>query len=282
MAESQTSPVAKLPPVRGTAALLEFFWAADCDLHLFTLVTDTMMRADYVAYIAQRALDGFDGGEDGHLQPIDLANRQPGPHVTALKQAGQELLTMFLTRAVDNFQIYLTQIIRAVLIKCPAILSARKQELSLGHILGFDSIASLVMDIVESKINSLSFEGFGTIEEWCKDRGIPLLVPEGERGRVIEIIALRNLIIHNRAVVDSKYLKAAQKTDQTVGSRRLLTGSEFFAALDLLRRIVLISDSAISGKFELPLVAIQDELKERSKSRLAASSTKTDPIPHSH
>ena len=76
---------------------------------------------------------------------------------------------MFLTRIVDNFQVYLTEIIRMVLRKRPEILSGRKQEISLGYILDFNSIESLTQDIIEAKVNSLSYDGFVKLKNGATD-----------------------------------------------------------------------------------------------------------------
>src|SRR2546426_1775369 len=109
MSESETEHRHEVepPPERGTSALLEYFWTGSCDLHLFHFVIDTVMAGDYVAYVAKRALAGVT--TPGHKKPTDLAKSEPGRRITILRQSRQELLEMFLTRIVDNFQAYLTE-----------------------------------------------------------------------------------------------------------------------------------------------------------------------------
>ena len=154
-----------------------------------------------------------------------------------------------------------------VLRKRPEILSGRKQEISIGYILSFNSIESLTQDIIEAKVNSLSYDEFGEIEEWCNGRGIPLLVPDGERDRVVELIATRNLIVHNRAVVDDRFKKAVTSSPFDVGKQRTLEIDDFLDGLDLLNRIVTVSDGAIAGKFSLLRTEISTELAARSHTR---------------
>lgn len=264
------------PPAQGTSALLEYFWSGSCDLRLFNFVINTVLAGDYVSYIAKRPLAG--DRTPGHEKPVDLAaSDNPGMGIIALRQSRQDLLEMFLTRIVDNFQMYLTEIIRMVLHKRPEILSGRKQEISLGYILGFDSIESLTQDIIEAKVNSLSYDGFGDIEEWCNGRGIPLLVPNGERDKVVELIATRNLIVHNRAIVDDRFRKAIPQSAFVVGQERALEIDAFFDALSLLNRIVTVSDGAIASKFDLLRTEIPKELKKRSETRWPRSTDQPDP-----
>jgi len=154
------------PPEAGSNALLEYFWTSICDRRLFFFVTDVVLRGDFVVYIARQALEGQEDYKK--LTPAELARINPGPGIRALRQSSQELLEMFLSRVIDNFEVYLVDVIRLALHKQPRILSDRKQELTLGHILKFDSIEALTKDIIEGKLKSLSYEGFGELEAWCQ------------------------------------------------------------------------------------------------------------------
>lgn len=254
------------PPERGSQALLEYYWASRCELRLLNLLVDSVIAGDYVVRVIGGVLNKQTSVRKD-LTPAALAEEDPGPRTIALRQSRQELLEMMLGRAVDNFQVYLVQVIRDVLHKKPAILSARKQELSLGYILQFDTIESLTLDIIEAKVNSLSYEGFGDIAEWCDDRGIPLVIPDGFRDQIVELIAARNLIVHNRGFVDARYKSVVPTTDFAIGSKRTIEIDDLFAAHQLLSRVVCLSDSAIAGKFHLPLVAVRDDLDQRAKAR---------------
>jgi len=262
----QNEPRGLVPiPERGTPALLEHVWANTCDARLLHFVSDVVMRGDYVAHLAHLALQGEKKESD--LTPESLAKTKPGPATRALRRSGQELLEMFLSRAVDSFEIYLVSLIRSVLTKEPRILSDRKQELSLGHILKFDSIEALARDMIEGKLNALSYEGFGELENWCQQRSIPLLVPHGQRDRVVELIALRNIIVHNRGCVDERYRAAVPTSSLEIGEKRALDVEDLFSALDLLSSVVTITDAAVSGKFRLECVEVRNEVNKRGCAR---------------
>jgi hypothetical protein len=260
-----TTPAPVAPPDSGTEALLEYCWASAGDLRLFHFVIDVVLRGDFVAHIAQQALDGR---KDYKTQtPQELAKINPGPATKALRRSSQELLEMFVSRAVDNLEVYLVAMIRLVLNKEPRILADRKQELTLGQILKFDSIEALAREMIEGKLNALSYEGFGELESWCTHRSIPLVVPHGQRERVVELIALRNIIVHNRGRVDERYRTAVPTSPAQLGDKRELDVDDLFGAINLLDAVVTTTDAAVAGKFRLSTVKVREELHARGAER---------------
>jgi len=147
------------PLESGSRAALSYLWASACDLRLLNFVTDTVLTGDYGMRVLQDALDGKDGYKE--FDPVKLAKNEPGPRTQAFRDSRQEFIEMFLSRAVDNFQVYIVEIISEVLHKQPRILSSSKQELTLGYVLQFESIDSLIKDWIEGKVASLSYDGFG-------------------------------------------------------------------------------------------------------------------------
>jgi hypothetical protein len=252
-------------PEMGTEALLAYCWSSTCDFRLFHFVIDLALRSDFVVHIARQALDGKEDYKD--RSPTDLAKHEPGHCITELRQSSQELLEMFISRAVDNFEVYLVAILRLVLTKEPRILSDRKQELTLGQILKFESIEALSREIIEGKVNALSYEGFGELEAWCTQRSIPLVVPHGQRDRVVELVALRNIIVHNRGCVDERYRAAVPSSPTKVGDKRELCADDLFAAAALLNAVVATTDAAVIGKFCLETKKIRDEIRHRAMHR---------------
>jgi hypothetical protein len=176
---------------------------------------------------------------------------------------------MFVSRAVDNFEVYLVAMVRHVLNKEPRILSDRKQELTLGQILKFESIEALSREIIEGKLNALSYEGFGELEDWCKQRSIPLVVPHGKRDSVVELIALRNIIVHNRGCVDERYRAAVPSSVTKVGRKRELDVNDLIGAIALLDAVVGTTDAAVAGKFRLEILKVRDEIQSRANNRWA-------------
>jgi hypothetical protein len=227
----------------------QYFAASERDMWLFHFVVETVFMGDYVEYLAKRALDGGTGDECS--TPTELARTTPGTLTLALVKQSQLLYEMFLARSVDNFGKYLVDLIRQVLQKQPSILKSRQQSLTLEDILQHSSIDDLVHSIIEAKVNALSYEGFDSMLEWCTSRAIPLQVPNEKKNIVIELIATRNLIVHNRCIVDEKYVRTVGGTMRKVGDLRDLELHDFTQALELLDSIVIATDKASARKFRL-------------------------------
>ena len=163
---------------------------------------------------------------------------------------------MFVARSVDNFERYLVDLIRAVLQKQPAMLKSRQQSLTLEEILQHSTINDLVHSIIEARVNSLSYEGFDSVLQWCVDRGIPLEVPQGKRDDVVELIATRNLIAHSRCIIDERYVRTVRGTTRTVGEVRRLEVEDLEKCMELLTSIVVATDKSAAKKFRVRRIRV--------------------------
>jgi hypothetical protein len=254
------------PPIEGTAGACAYVNASHADFRLFAFITDTVLHVDYGAYVARQALDGK---EQIITEAGALADREPGPRTKFLRINRQVFLEMFLSRMVDNFQNYLVDLIREILHSNPSMLSTRQQSLTLEEVLTYDRIEDLVHDVVERKVNSLSYEGFSDLQKWCTDRGIPISVPASRLAEVIELIATRNIIAHNRGIVDERYIRSVRHPSFSIGARRDLSVDYFYEAKTLLDKIVYNTDKSAQKKFRLPTTKIKRDVEtsEATQSR---------------
>ena len=236
-------------PVKVTSVAQDYFKFSSKNLGLFNFVINIAITGDFGTYIARKTLDNQDYDKD--MDPSILAEKEPGPRTRQLRQYRQEFLQAFFARFVDNFEVYLVDILREVLRKKPEILHSNQQTISLEHILQFNSIDDLLLDIIESKVNSLSYKGFLDLEQWYKDKGIPLSVRDEHRQVVIESIATRNIITHNRGRVDEKYLRTMPTSNYKIGELRVLQVDDLFSTLSVLDEIVSSTDLEIAQKFNL-------------------------------
>ncbi|MBD8006831.1 hypothetical protein [Bacillus norwichensis] len=236
-----------LPKV-GTNSAVQFFSSVNKDLKLFYFVVNNVVNMDYASYRAREALDGND---DVYSEPSELLDKKPGKLTLQLREHKQELIEMFFSRLVDNFQVYIIDIIREILKVKPQILYNRQPTVSMEQILKYDNIDALVQDLIEEKVSSLSYSGLGKVQEWCKERGIPLELPEDRRETIIEYIAIRNLIIHNRGYVDERYVKTIRNTKFKNGMKRNLSVDNLYDAIKDLNSVVYHTDEKAHEKFQL-------------------------------
>jgi len=92
-------------------------------------------------------------------------------------------------------------------------------------------------------------------------------VPDGKRANIVELIALRNIVVHSRGLVDERYLAVVPESTFKIGQKRELDIEDLISAYDLLDSVVAITDNAITGKFGLEQVRTHDEFDKRSAQR---------------
>jgi hypothetical protein len=275
MTQASTDSEPLLVPANGTEAARAYFEASRADINLFNFIIDTVLVGDYAVHIARQALK-LEGKVES-VDPTDLARMNPGVRTRFLRKNSQALLEMFVARSADNFQKYLVDLVRRVLRAKPEILSTRQQTLALEEILKYQRIEDLVHDVIERKVNALSYEGFVELQSWCEERGIEIPVADRDREAVVELIATRNVIAHNRGMVDERYVQTAIGSGFSVGRKRDLEVDDLFNALQLFHRIVANADSAATRKFHIPTVPLPERAPTPNDTRSNETSNEVEP-----
>jgi len=237
------------PPKTGTVSCVGYFADASDTVGLLNFVIDGALRTDYTAHVATKALAGIK--LEAGMNPVELARKEPGKATLGLRRHAQRLLELCLSRLVDGFQSYVVSLLREILAKDPRILKSSQPTLSLEYAFAFGSIEELVTDVVETKVGDLSYQGFEKLKAWCAEREIILAVEPEDAALLADFIATRNVIAHNRGLVDRKYLRAVPTSTLPIGSQRTLHSDDVFEAFALLNRVVAASDDAASVKFGL-------------------------------
>jgi hypothetical protein len=141
------------------------------------------------------------------------------------------------------------------------MLSTKQQTVSLEEILKHTSLDDLIHDVIERRVTALSYEGFAEMQTWCAERGLDIHVSHAERPQLVELIATRNVIAHNRGCVDERYMKAVPGKRFVAGAVRALEVDDLFEAMRLLHSVVAATDAAVSSKFSLMRSPIPAEHK---------------------
>src|SRR5271157_5273614 len=180
MSDSERKPESTFePPAKVTEPSLDYFRASFRNFGLLGFLADSVALGDYVAHRIRAVLN--EQLKDD-IDVVSLAKKSPGPRTRQLRKYGQELFEAFLVRFVDNFQTYLAAILRDVLRTTPEMLKSRQQTVTLEYLLQFASMEDLQLDLVESRVNSLSYKGFEELEKWFSEKGIPLEVASEREG----------------------------------------------------------------------------------------------------
>jgi hypothetical protein len=253
MSDLSLRRVPPAPPAQLTRAGAVYFDELDHILGFPALVVDTVVKSDYFLHELSRILaEHRDNTVVPQISPDDLIRTDHGIRSKALARHIQMLLEMVIVREVDNFQKYLVDLLREVLKMKPEILASSEKSISLEQVLKFDR-EHLLDDIIERKINDLSYEGFANVRSWCENRRIPLVIPEAESDWIVEYIATRNLISHNRCRVDDRYLRAVRTRRFFVGEIRTIDAYDPLNCAAALTIAVIETDAAVASKFDLEI-----------------------------
>ncbi|HYX71777.1 MAG TPA: hypothetical protein VE732_03330 [Nitrososphaera sp.] len=219
-------------------------------INLFYFIIDRTLTSDFVAFVAREALDGKTLPENS--TPSELAKTNPGPSTRFLRRNSQALLEMTLCRIVDNFETYLSEVIRESLHSRPEMLRS-KEQIRVDYALQFGSVEELTADIIDRKVSDLGYLGFNNLDAWCNEKmGINVLIDEGQRDSIVEIIETRNAIVHNRGIVGAKYLKNVNNPPFKKGDARELEVDYLFNAFSNLCSCVKSFDERVAVKFSIP------------------------------
>lgn len=208
------------------------------DFMVFGYICQTMIMSDELMNAIRKDLEG----KDSVSKPI---KRSKIFH----KNYSQTMIEMIFSRLVDNFNKYLVDIIEEILLIKPEILSSSEQTISTEEVLKIGDYNNLIHYLIEKKIHSLSNKGLEDIKRWCDNKGIPFDVKQNAVPTIKEILATRNIIVHNRCLVDKAYINIVGKTAFSEGEKREIKLSYLNKAYDSLTKVVFDTDLMVIKKY---------------------------------
>ncbi|WP_406367241.1 hypothetical protein [Streptomyces sp. NBC_01546] len=132
-----------------------------------------------------------------------------------------------VTRTVDNFLSYVADILTEIMIARPEVLKSQEQ-VSMKEVLEHDSLEEFTRWAAERHVGQLSFKGLAEISEYISKRlGLALHVSPSDQALLVKSVAIRNLVVHRRSVVDLRFIRS-------FGDRCLVAGDKFDIPADVL------------------------------------------------
>lgn len=125
---------------------------------------------------------------------------------------------VLLTRAVDSFLTYISELLALVFREKPKALRAARGKLDVGYVLGFDSQEELREAIAEREVRRSAYSGMPELAKWFQDHlGFALIPDRKQRRYITRLVEKRNLITHHRGVIDHRYIAKCGRDDGRVG-----------------------------------------------------------------
>ena len=128
-------------------------------------------------------------------------------HAYGFESYRQMHLQMTLSRAVENFQVYLSELMRLVLRTHSRSLNSTEFRLSLEDIRRFKTIDDMITQLIDKRVNDLSYKGIPDLQQYIKKDFKFDLFRTKEHLELAEVyVQLRNIMVHNRGIVNEIFL----------------------------------------------------------------------------
>lgn len=180
---------------------------------------------------------------------------------------------MVWCRGVDNFLTYLSKLLGLVFRTRPETLRSAKTE-RLDVVLAFDSMSSLIDHLAEKRVHDLAYAGLGSLNQTLeREIGFELFPNRERMDRAVVIVETRNLIVHNRGVINDLYVSRTGDRSVPVGCKWQVGLPCAARCLRFLAAAVADIDSRARLKFALPSSALDEDIAKVVARSLSANDT---------
>lgn len=182
-----------------------------------------------------------------------IHNAEAKDILKAFERVSPVVLQMVIVRTADNFTSYLSDIIRECIEAEPKLLRS-KETLTYEEILNHSTLEELKESLIERKMSTLGYSGFGSLSDWFDERlGISDLRANIAWKTINELVEARNCIVHNSCCASAKYLRAiGREVNKSTVGRPIEIDVEFgFVAYCATAECVTALDDVIAQKFQL-------------------------------
>lgn len=159
-------------------------------------------------------------------------------------------------RSVDNFLIYLSELLALVLGCYPGVLDLSKVQVDLAFVLSQPDIQTVRTLYMEKKIREMSYWSLKDLASYLRDRfKFKLFDNEAERQSATNVIEERNLLVHNQGVVDRAFKERAPRHPANIGDRIKYGPKKLLECIRLVEKLALSIDRrALAQWAQLPTV----------------------------
>ena len=236
-------------PKTGTKAA-EAFFASWHDINrLFDFVLSLVGRAEHVARTAHTALLETEDNPTKRAEMEARWSSRKGP-IAELKANRQLLLEVILVRHVENFINYLAGLLFEIFTARPETLKS-SDKVEVAKVLEHDSIESLVREIAEQKVDSLSYSSFSKLVEFFQERFGINIADERDVLFIHEHIEVRNISVHNRCLINKRFVARTGGSASEIGKKKELFGKDLEALTPKLAQVVKSVDLAVRRKMKV-------------------------------
>lgn len=237
---------------KGSRSLATFLYDYRKLLDFFFFSVHLADRADHGVQIASQALlkSGLGTEEERAKYQKSLENK--GAVAKKLQSYYAVNSRHLVTTTTDLVLWYFSSIIQEAIKRRPDILKSGEQ-ITYEEVLALPTRSAIVNYLIDKKINSLSYGGIRQMERYIKERlGNELFENDEERTLFSTFVELRNIYVHNRAIVNQLFISRIQSHQRfqfTLGKQYHVDYDEFATLANNAVKVASRLDQAIAQKF---------------------------------
>jgi len=240
MAKRRRIPRTKIPQL-GTRAAREFFESWKEINRFFHWLIHMVGHFDQAGERAHKVLVETARSDAERQELVDNWKTRV-PLTEQLKSHRQFLIEVILVRHIENYLNYLSGLLYEVFTQRPETLRS-SDRVELETVFRHDSIESLVREVAERKVESLSYSSFADLCEFFVDRFKLAVASDADLATLIEMIEIRNISVHNRCIVSKRFASRMGTPETTIGKRMELGIDHLDKLVPLLARRVSVLDA---------------------------------------
>ena len=124
-------------------------------------------------------------------------------------------------------------------------------------VLRHETMEDLVSALAERRVERLAYAGLGELAESVLERpGLELFASEDDLLRGVRIVEDRNLIVHNRGIVNKTYKRKVASSPRAIGEGLGLKYEDVLKDINFLKNSVLKTDRIAVAKWSIPEVPV--------------------------
>lgn len=224
---------------------------------------------DESARIAHKALALVDkpGPEEYEKGLKDIDDR--GAVMELRRRYREIVLEMMLSRGVENFLTYLSEMLGAIFRARPETMRS-SATIRVDEVLKHSSMDEFVSYLAEKQVNQLSYQGMRDLAAYVDQKmNFSILPRADDLDNAVRIVEYRNLIVHNRGLVNALFRDRVPGISIPIGQPLDYEFADVMDDISFLARCVFFIDAEAVQKFGL-------ETKANPKAGLRIASRQSD------
>ena len=166
-----------------------------------------------------------------------------------------------LTRSVDNFLSYVSELLAAAFRTRPEILRSN-EEVRVDFVLDHRTMDELIEALADRRVERLAYKGLRDLAHYLSDRlGFDLFPEVDEFDAAIFTVECRNLLVHNRGVVNPTFLSRVPDPELfALGERLKLDVETIWGGIRIFDIAVAQADTWAARNWDVPCVVAHDDV----------------------